>query len=290
MALAMITASVKAELGVTQHEFDPRTPADYSKRLDNGVIQMIWVGKRKNPTLRSKVTQEGCFEDGRVVEESFWFNDRHAMSSKEIEYFLEPYDKAGYIRTRQEQTNDETVTGFIYLRPNGEQYAITSYYKQTHVFSVFSCDLLARQTTPQSQPPQPQPQQTPDAKDCEPVADAMYATLDKMPWRNVVRFHYAYNGIPTGGHAMTVWKLTEDGKVQVYDKNGTFELDTKSTELQDVVNALAVLLSERYKTRVTIIDSNYQVAAVAEPEGDYGLQPSRDTPELPVETEHNPTL
>jgi hypothetical protein len=91
------------------------------------------------------------------------------------------------------------------------------------------------QLLPITPPPQQQPQPQQKENDCMITASEYYARLEKMPWRNILGVRWL--GL-VEGHAYAAWKITPNGKVWLGDETGSFELETTSTKIEDVVDAL----------------------------------------------------
>jgi len=242
-ALLLLNAVAHAELGESPKQFESRPP-DSSTRNGDGFV-LIWNGPQ--------LSHSGFFLGGKAVVETFWFNDRHPMTSKEVERFLRPY--ANYSRTPVVKAANESVHAFNLYGRNSQFYAVVVYDKNDHSLCILRkevWDSLYEQPQQREQSfdekpvaiqtPPPAPQ---DENACMVVASVHYHDLkDKSAWANIVRFQVYVNGKREWGHAMTVWKITGDGKIQVNDADGTFELNTTSTALEDVTNALSMAITK----------------------------------------------
>jgi hypothetical protein len=138
-ALAMITASVKAELGETPKRFEPRRP-DVTKPV-NVIFEgrtvktyySIWKGR--------DVTHYGVFYQGRAVEESFWFNDRRPITERDLEIFLKPYNRLpkGAI-TNGENGQGQSLTWFSFSHADGSRYGVIALNLNARRLMVFQQD------------------------------------------------------------------------------------------------------------------------------------------------------
>jgi hypothetical protein len=79
--LAMITASVKAELGETPAQMEPRKPDSVIPFKDG--YTMTWIGKT--------VTHVGYFINGKACSETFQFTDRRPLTDADVARFMHPY-------------------------------------------------------------------------------------------------------------------------------------------------------------------------------------------------------
>jgi hypothetical protein len=78
MTLAMITASVNAELGETPKQMESANPV-HVEHTDDGMTVFAWIVRY--PKLDNKpLMHKGMFANGEAVAEQFMFIDRHAMS------------------------------------------------------------------------------------------------------------------------------------------------------------------------------------------------------------------
>jgi hypothetical protein len=140
IALAMITASVKAELGETPKQFEPGR-ADETKAVSFVVggrkakgYYSIWKGRN--------LTHYGFFYEGRAVVESFWFNDRHQMTDAEWARFFKPYSKRftlGKVIQGQDR-NGRPISWAPILHHNGTRYGVVEYDHIKNTFGIYRAD------------------------------------------------------------------------------------------------------------------------------------------------------
>jgi hypothetical protein len=242
IALVMFTASVAssfAMIGETPQQFEPREP-DEVTQLD-GVYQdgvyMEWFGKRYR--------HAGWFYNGHAMTDSFQRSDGRPLTADDFNRFLKAY--SSWTFGQYQRTTDKD---YALAYQNGRVVGAMFLHKSTYILEFVNAFALARMEQSVNQQtrsvpfPDPTPRVAPqDENTCMIVATAHYHDVkDKSPWANIVRFQIYINGQRQWGHAMTVWKITSDGKVQVNDESGTFELNTTSTALEDVTNALSMSL------------------------------------------------
>jgi hypothetical protein len=149
--------------------------------------------------------------------------------------------------------------------------------------------------------PEATPKATPeDENDCVIVATKHLNELgNSVPWKKMLMFVYIVDGKrELLGHAVAVFKRSEDGNVWVNDKSGSDELATTSTDANEILRVLGEKYSERFHKQVTLIggfDKGSPTPSpeqkrtqriteddIASPQPDRGLQPSKDTPEVPA--------
>lgn len=238
MALAMITASVSfGELGETPKDMESGRPNYTSTDESRSAIVLGWQVHYPAFGNRS-IHHLGWFRDGRAISESFMFVDKRQMTSRECEVLLRPYAWC----TRSNVTRlDNGMDFFQLLRNDGSLYADVRYDNRNHQLDIYARVI----TSPKSEPVQPQKEKK---RDCVLVATENLARLEPISaWTNVLAFKYRVNGqaLPIG-HAVAVWKISLDGKVLAIDDDGTYELDTASTDASDILRALA----EKYALQV----------------------------------------
>jgi len=245
-ALAMLTASVNAELGETPRQFEPGKPSAAAK-FAGGVWQR-WVGKR--------ITHYGFFYKGRAAVESFWFNDHRPLDLASVTKFLKPYEKhekGGVVYGQN--SRGENLTWFFMYAPDRE-VCVVMLNLTTSELSIFQPDawdhwvgmsgikVTQRTETRVVQQPRPALQPTPDKDDCAIVASEMYARLINAGtyWVNMVELTEFYiDGKRTNGHTVVVWKISSGSNVFVYDQGiGSIELLTSSVSLDGILRALEV--------------------------------------------------
>jgi hypothetical protein len=254
---------------VASHAFGSlgETPQQMENRRSDKVIAsgggytLIWNGKR--------MTHAGFFLGGRAVIEAFRYNDRHPMTSQELEQLLKPY---AWCRRGPTAINDnETVHAFDLIRPNGRFYGIVTYDKTIHTLMVFQREafdaLYAKElpaqriydslTAERIQPPAPPPPPaTQEKNDCMLVATENLKRLvaANVWWSDIIGFQITEDGtLLNTGHAVAVWKLSNDGHVYAIDGSGTVELDTTSTNVEDILLALGIKYSQAAHKQVRLV-------------------------------------
>ena len=102
--------------------------------------------------------------------------------------------------------------------------------------------------------PSATPKPTPDENDCILIATNKYRDLHAA-WKKILTFHYVVNGKPLEdlGHAVVVWKITDDGDVWFYDKvTSSVNLHITSTDENEVLRALGAVYSKVTQQQVTL--------------------------------------
>lgn len=114
-------------------------------------------------------------------------------------------------------------------------------------------------------PPQPTPQPTPtlhseDDNDCMIVATKEFNKLGDVYWKQILRFNYTANGQRAPiGHAIVVWKRSDQGHVHAYDKEiSSADIDTTSTDINEILSALASVYSAYYGTTIVLDHGRYE--------------------------------
>jgi hypothetical protein len=261
MALAMVTASVFGELYESPEQMYSRHPDRQSRDFVGSTpgYTLGWIGKT--------ITHVGWFprnpdtgrEEARM--EAFYFNDGRAMTVKDITFFMKPY-------ARFKQSEWQKLAGkntFATLsNSNGVKVAIVVYQPGLNLLSIWTPPTFQAfwdSTQPKSAPsgafddlapPRSSPKQQ-KKRDCMIVAtELLHRLADKSAWSNILMFSQTVNGQKLAfGHAVAVWKLTPEGNVFAADDDGTFELETTSTDAGDVL----VALGTKYST-----ETGYNVA------------------------------
>jgi hypothetical protein len=252
LALLTLTASsVFAAIGETPQQMENRQP-DYVTK-ESGGTTMQWVGKT--------VTHVGYFLAGRAAVETFWFNDHHPMTSPEIERFLKPY-----ARFRRDQVivgDDKLTLGFNLIGIDGKYYAVVIYDKKDHTLGIVRSDVFVAAANGVYDRPASQPtlQPTDMKKDCMVTAtENLHRLAANAPWSNILMFDIVANGqeLPLG-HAVAVWKITADGSVFAVDDNGTVELITTSSNVNDIAIALGRQYSAVEGMPIKLINGRFAV-------------------------------
>ena len=80
---------------------------------------------------------------------------------------------------------------------------------------------------------------TPDEKDCLLVATEAYARMQKTAdWAKIAGFTWLRNKKTIGGHAVVFYQPTQNSNVWMYDKSGSYEIHTKSHDLNEIIAVL----------------------------------------------------
>jgi hypothetical protein len=80
---------------------------------------------------------------------------------------------------------------------------------------------------------------TPDEKDCLLVATEAYARMQKTAdWAKIAGFTLLQNKKEIGGHAVVFYQPTQNSNVWMYDKSGSYEIHTKSHDLNEIIAVL----------------------------------------------------
>jgi hypothetical protein len=80
---------------------------------------------------------------------------------------------------------------------------------------------------------------TPDEKDCLLVATEAYARMQKTAdWSKIAGFIWLQNNKKIGGHAVVFYQPTQNSNVWMYDKSGSYEIHTKSHDLNVIIAVL----------------------------------------------------
>jgi hypothetical protein len=255
-ALVMLTASVKAEIGETPKQMESGRPDFVSRLYEYDVVDWVVYYPKFG---KKPLTHTGVFTGGVAVAESFCFNDHHPMSEQEIAIFLKPY--AAFRRGGELKSSDKDIKGFELIYPGGGSYAVVTYDKTEHMLSIWrtlvwdyvSSKVRTFDDEPVRQTQQPQLPDRMKNKDCAVVAtENLHRLAPTAAWSNVLVFDYMINGVRQGGHAVAVWKIAPESKVMVVDENGTLELDTTSTDANDILAALAAKYAATASGKVSI--------------------------------------
>jgi hypothetical protein len=262
LLLVLIASTAFGELSETPRQMEPRRPDSVDKV--GPVYTHVWKGK--------SVTHTGWFLNGKASVETFWFNDHHKMSGQEIARFMKPYD---WMHHDREWIQGEAAN-YLCLSYRGEVLAVIMYQSSDNslsvwlraVFdSVFMPSDTTTQRTAETRPrlrersPWQVEQQTEKQKnDCMIVAtENLHRLAPNAAWSNIVMFNIIVNGTPMKlGHAVAVWKITGDGNVFAADDSGTYELETTSTYVLDVLRSLGTKYSAASGESV-FLDGHYAI-------------------------------
>jgi hypothetical protein len=159
MALATLTAGVKAELGETPKQFEPRRP-DKTKPINvvfEGrnvkVYEAIWKGR--------DVTHYGVFYQGRAIEESFWHSDQRPITESDVTILLKPYKglPSGEL-FNGENGSGQHLTWYSFSHADGSRYGVIAFNWNARRLMVFRQDawrywIGQDRIVETSRPPQP---------------------------------------------------------------------------------------------------------------------------------------
>ena len=263
------TASVRAGLGATPSQMEPGRPYAITPDIDGRTLSYMWLVRY--PAFENKqLWHTGDFDKatGHAVSESFWFEDKHVMTPEEREILLRPYAAfnrraASYTRYNAEVKDINEITGVPnveYKRPehdehsNYETFDLVAYDGSPIAMVMY--DKVGNYLLIQKPPPQSKPQPTPeDENDCVIVATKHLNELGKsVPWKKMLMFVYIVDGKREAlGHAVAVFKRSNDGNVWVNDKSGSDELATTSTDANEILRVLGEKYSSRLHKQVTLI-------------------------------------
>jgi hypothetical protein len=132
IGLAMLTASVNAELGESPLQMESGQPLSTEKSEDGQYDILTWVVSYR--ALGNKpLLHVGMFPpNGKAIGEVYQFTDRHPMTSREIELFLKPYKAL----RRSSVSVLEGGQQFDLLRRDGSVAAVVDYDKGTHTLTI----------------------------------------------------------------------------------------------------------------------------------------------------------
>jgi hypothetical protein len=252
-ALTLFCCKAHAELGETPEQMASGKPI----RVESiaGGTMMTWKWR--------DTYQQGFFVNGHAVMEAFWFGDGHKMKDAESTQFLKPYN--GYKHGKWQITKEFSYAAL--MNPiTGKTMAMMKYDFANETLSVWEIELFKNLFLEPVQPeyaapaatpyPKAQPVTTPapDKNDCMVVATEIFNRVRaNSAWAKIIGFGITANGkVQPIGHAMAVWKLTAEGRVYAADQSGTFELHTISTELDDVLKAIAEAFHNKYGEQYTL--------------------------------------
>jgi hypothetical protein len=268
IALAMTTASVCGMIGETPEEMATGKPV-HVERWKNGNIEMTWHWRNVN--------QRGVFHKGRALIETFWFDDQnHVMTYEERVRFLRPY-----IGLKWDVRTDYPDAELVFMsqkKKNGVVLYVAMYHHETNALSVWPVELFdavfiekpKRTPTPAPVPKSsidayldaPEvdkfapagPPQT-DKNDCMVVAtENLHRLASTAAWSGILAFRYVLDGgWLKDGHAVAVWKLSNDGLVYAVDSSGTYQLPTTSTDAREILNALGQRYAAEFNRRITLV-------------------------------------
>jgi hypothetical protein len=240
--LMLVASRAFGSLGEPPRQFEGRLAASVEAH-DSGYT-MIWRGK--------DLTHSGFFYHGYAIMECFWFNDHRDIGSDAWMRFLAPY--AQY--HPGQWVYGETISWFPFYS-GGAQVGVVMINRRLNSLSIWRSDawnFFSKKNrniagsddgyvAPTVQPqPLPQTQPKEKKKDCALRATENLARLKPVSaWCKVLIFGYVINGQPLEiGHAVAVWKIANDSNVMaIDDEDGTYELDTASTDANDILRALA---------------------------------------------------
>ena len=94
-----------------------------------------------------------------------------------------------------------------------------------------------------------------DENDCVIIATKHLHELgDSVSWKQMLTFVYIVDGKREAlGHAVAVFKRSNDGNVWVNDKNGSDQIATTSTDANEILRVLGEKYSERSHKQVRLI-------------------------------------
>jgi len=238
----MVTTSVFGMLGETQKQFEPGRPVNTRRIQVNGMtgVYARWHGNRVN--------HEGWFYKGRAVAETFWFNNRHLMTSNELGQLLRPYSENGRAKWGEliggADKNGSKLTWFPMFSTNGE-YTVAMYNYNFNCLAIFTNQAWSiynqkwgvvvtnKQVRPPSNPTTPRSPQTrpsEDKNDCLIIATDAYARVKSSTyWARIAGFN-----TQMGGHAVLLFQPTEGSAVWLYDAAGSRNLEVRSHDLNDL--------------------------------------------------------
>ena len=254
--LAMLTASIAfGAIGETPRQFEPRK-SDRAVKSGSGYT-LTWIGKR--------VSHSGWFYEGYAMVESFLYNDGHRMGAKEITQFMKPYNRL----VHENRWHRANTCDYMGLFNNGTQLGMVVYDREHEMLSIWTVNAFNywasyrepskptpnRYVAPQVPRPLPGGEEKPAKNDCMIVATELLHRLSPASsWSRILTFKYTVNEYrASSGHALTVWKLSQDGKVFAADGNGTLELDTTSEQCSDVLAALSFKYTENWGANVVCV-------------------------------------
>jgi hypothetical protein len=249
LALLVLVAAASTAfgmLGETAFQMYPHLQPSAVKQQDDGVY-VAWVGKT--------VAHAATFVREASVVEDFGFVDRHTMTANDIARFLKPYYNLGMTLHLVQKLSGSDLLEL--RRRDGSVGAVVTYVYDGNVLSVWTVAYWQYKTA------LPAPTQTPQAvvmpapqrneNDCMITAtELLHRLASASAWSNIVMFQLSVNGVRQFGHGMAVWKIAGNSKVLVADASGTFELETTSTALADITNALQKRFSRAYGQPVTL--------------------------------------
>ena len=252
-----LEGSAVAMIGETPKQFEPSKPVE-SKMLAGNVAMMTWVGKT--------VIHIGQFDNnngGRCQREKFKFKDGHDMCTKpgELEKFLAPYEK---LRS-YDAGNDGQRGYFKMVNASGRLVGVVIYNYDTYWLDVMTASVWEngemrdaeariaahrqRSNTPLSAPKPAVPAPTAsDQNDCLPFAIEALARLKKSShWAEIAGFTWIEDGKKIGGHAVVFYQPTEKTNVFMYDRSGSYDLQTRSHDLAEIIAALNQLTRDNLR-------------------------------------------
>jgi hypothetical protein len=87
-----------------------------------------------------------------------------------------------------------------------------------------------------------------DQNDCLPFAlEALKRLKKSSHWAEIAGFTWIENGKRIGGHAVVFYQPTEKTNVFMYDRSGSFDLQTRSHDLGEIIDALNQLTRDNLR-------------------------------------------
>jgi hypothetical protein len=94
-----------------------------------------------------------------------------------------------------------------------------------------------------------------DENECVIIATKHLHELgDSVPWKQMLTFVYIVDGKREAlGHAVAVFKRSDDGNVWVNDKSGSEKIATTSKDAKDILRVLGEKYSEQNHKQITLV-------------------------------------
>jgi hypothetical protein len=253
-ALLAIASAANADVGDTYqqlvHRFkSPPLPAgSWQSSAGNVVLVQFNTGYYVTTVM---------LIDGIVDGEAFQ-STRHESSTKTNVSWLfdrEMFKYGGSNNRWRRWTIYRLQSGWGYARPDGRMFVEATQDSDNlwgvAVVSDKGYRAVGSEMRSVTQSPnnlQQQPAVQSKENDCMIVASEYYSRLEKMPWRNILNVTFKDQQL---GHAFAAWKITPNGTVWLADGSGSFELQTTSTSIEDVLTELQRALAAAQTANTT---------------------------------------
>jgi hypothetical protein len=251
LLLACASGQAFATIGDTEQQFAAR----YIQVKRSQINPAILIGFGKYTTVAAEFINNSseqeviCTKDGRPLS---WDEVNYWLKKYGVSMITDAWPNKNYTWVRKDGRvwmEYELVPWSDRSQRHGLVITTDSWFASNSLNTQQQPNVATVTPPPATLPPAAAPTATPmvtaplvqsdGGQDCMVVAVEYYNRLQGMPFRNILSVGYKDKKI---GHAYAVWKLKPGGIVWVGDGSGSFQLDTGSTKLEDVLASLQKLM------------------------------------------------